>query len=37
MDMEIDKENQILASVDMMGWFGHFLGVVENLQVSMKC
>ena len=25
MDLERDKEDHILASVEMMGWFGHFL------------
>ena len=37
MDLERDKEDQILASVEMMGWFGQILGVVENLEVLMRC
>ena len=37
MDLEGDKEDQILASVEMMGWFGHFLRVAEKLKVSMRC
>ena len=33
-DLERDKKDQIPVSDEMMGWFGHFLWVVENLDAE---